>query len=247
MIEYPKGNILANCICGSWPGGECLKCSLAAPDTPVAPTASAAPFQKLDLTTHAPMHYDNKTGPVAPTATVPAEQAAPEVNTIASLEAAQGTDGDLDDAAKLVEKVSCATTNGDALFAVLAYRQKIRLAALASQLSPQEPVGAPVPCAKEGQFCQCQVGSCVLERKATVEAGQAPDSARDAERLEFMMARSFWIAWGKDGERCRAFHRTEDGDDAPVLGWKSAWFECPREAIDAAIRALKSGAQEKAK
>ena len=23
---YPKGNIDAACICGSWPGGKCLKC-----------------------------------------------------------------------------------------------------------------------------------------------------------------------------------------------------------------------------
>ncbi len=25
---YPEGNIIANCLCGSWPGGECLKCPL---------------------------------------------------------------------------------------------------------------------------------------------------------------------------------------------------------------------------
>lgn len=24
--QYPKGQIVGPCICGSWPGGECLKC-----------------------------------------------------------------------------------------------------------------------------------------------------------------------------------------------------------------------------
>lgn len=24
--EYPKEDVVANCICGSWPGGKCLKC-----------------------------------------------------------------------------------------------------------------------------------------------------------------------------------------------------------------------------
>jgi len=26
MSEYPTGIVTGPCICGSWPGGECLKC-----------------------------------------------------------------------------------------------------------------------------------------------------------------------------------------------------------------------------
>lgn len=63
------------------------------------------------------------------------------------------------------------------------------------------------------------------------------DDKRDAERLEFLMEYSAYIAWGKVGERCRVFVRDEDGDASPYLGWKSAWSDCPREAIDNCIAA----------
>jgi hypothetical protein len=28
---YPEGNVVGPCICGSWPGGKCLKCPRIAP------------------------------------------------------------------------------------------------------------------------------------------------------------------------------------------------------------------------
>lgn len=71
---------------------------------------------------------------------------------------------------------------------------------------------------------------------ATLAASVAqPD---DVARLEFLMEREAWIAWGKDGERCRVFHRNEDGDSVPFLGWghENAWQENPRYAIDDAMR-----------
>jgi len=66
---------------------------------------------------------------------------------------------------------------------------------------------------------------------------------QDANRLEFMMEREAWIAWGKDGESCRLFHRNEDdGEPMPMLGWGARhWSHDPREAIDAAIRAAQEG------
>jgi hypothetical protein len=29
-VAYPKGDVVGPCICGSWPGGTCLKCPLIA-------------------------------------------------------------------------------------------------------------------------------------------------------------------------------------------------------------------------
>jgi hypothetical protein len=26
FIDYPKGEVCGPCICGSWPGGDCLRC-----------------------------------------------------------------------------------------------------------------------------------------------------------------------------------------------------------------------------
>lgn len=26
FINYPKGDVVGACICGSWPGGKCLRC-----------------------------------------------------------------------------------------------------------------------------------------------------------------------------------------------------------------------------
>lgn len=26
-VNYPKGDIVGPCICGSWPGGECFQCT----------------------------------------------------------------------------------------------------------------------------------------------------------------------------------------------------------------------------
>jgi len=49
------------------------------------------------------------------------------------------------------------------------------------------------------------------------------------------MQREAWIAWSKDGESCRVFHRDEDGDTGPIMGWvPEAWHHDPREAIDRA-------------
>lgn len=67
-----------------------------------------------------------------------------------------------------------------------------------------------------------------------------PQEITDTERLNFMMERSYWIAWSKDGESCRVFHhRDDDGDTGPVMGWvPAAWAYSPREAIDKAMRYL---------
>lgn len=32
---YPEGNVIGNCVCGSWPGGECLKCEWRPAEAPV--------------------------------------------------------------------------------------------------------------------------------------------------------------------------------------------------------------------
>ena len=32
-FKYPEGNIVAVCACGSWPGGECLRCPIIQPFT----------------------------------------------------------------------------------------------------------------------------------------------------------------------------------------------------------------------
>lgn len=59
----------------------------------------------------------------------------------------------------------------------------------------------------------------------------------DAARLDFMATREAWIAWSKDGESCRVFHRDEDGDTAPMMGWNTdAWQPSARAAIDAAMK-----------
>ena len=80
----------------------------------------------------------------------------------------------------------------------------------------------------------------VKQIAAALAARQAPDVARDTARLEFMMMRSAWIAWSKDGESCRLFH-CKDDESVPMLGWGARhWSHDPREAIDAVI------AQEKA-
>ncbi len=57
---------------------------------------------------------------------------------------------------------------------------------------------------------------------------------QDAARLDWMASREAWIAWSKDGEICRVFHRDEDGDAVPIMGWRSPWFDTARAAIDAA-------------
>lgn len=28
---YPRGEVVGPCVCGSWPGGKCLKCRLIVP------------------------------------------------------------------------------------------------------------------------------------------------------------------------------------------------------------------------
>jgi hypothetical protein len=62
-------------------------------------------------------------------------------NTVLSLEAAQGTGDDLQDAAELIAEVIKAETNGAALGAILSYRQKVRHALLVHQTSAA-PVSA---------------------------------------------------------------------------------------------------------
>jgi hypothetical protein len=35
--EYPEGDVLAWCVCGSWPGGKCLKCEWIEPEAERVP------------------------------------------------------------------------------------------------------------------------------------------------------------------------------------------------------------------
>lgn len=58
----------------------------------------------------------------------------------------------------------------------------------------------------------------------------------DSGRLEWMASHEAWVAWSKDGEVCRVFHRNDDGDIQPIMGWKCPWFDCARDAIDAAMQ-----------
>lgn len=69
--------------------------------------------------------------------------------------------------------------------------------------------------------------------------------AKDAERLQFLIEREAWIAWSKDGESCRLFHRSDDdGEPMPMLGWGARhWSNTPREAIDAAIAQQREGGE----
>lgn len=72
---------------------------------------------------------------------------------------------------------------------------------------------------------------------------KGPDAATgagsDTERLEFLMESEAWIALSKDGESCRLFHRSDDGEHMPMLGWGARhWSHDPRKAIDAAMQAL---------
>lgn len=67
-----------------------------------------------------------------------------------------------------------------------------------------------------------------------VPAGEG-EALTDAARLDFMSSHEAWIVWGKDGEVCRVFHRNDNGDSEPIMGWKCPWFDTAREAIDAAI------------
>ena len=57
----------------------------------------------------------------------------------------------------------------------------------------------------------------------------------DAARVDWLAANEAWVAWSRDGEMCRVFHRDEDGDTKPIMGWKCPWFSTAREAIDAAM------------
>lgn len=80
-------------------------------------------------------------------------------------------------------------------------------------------------------------------------APQASEAVRDAERLEFLITHGAWVAWSKDHELCRVFHRDEDGDIEPFLGWREsarAAAYTARDAIDAAMAALSAqpGAQK---
>lgn len=79
-----------------------------------------------------------------------------------------------------------------------------------------------------------------LINRAAVDAASKEPSG-DTERLDFVMRHEAWIAWSKDGESCRLFHRDEDGEPMPMLGWGARhWSHNPREAIDAAIAATKA-------
>jgi len=75
-------------------------------------------------------------------------------------------------------------------------------------------------------------------RDAIESRASQPGSGEDAARLDFLASHEAWVAWSKDGEVCRIFHRNEEGDIAPIMGWKCPWFDNARAAIDAARAAL---------
>lgn len=79
------------------------------------------------------------------------------------------------------------------------------------------------------------------ESRAAREDGRHDAAQEDAKRLDFMSQHEAWIAWTNDGELCRVFHREEDGDSAPLMGWNNAnaWQTSARVAIDAAIAKTK--------
>lgn len=35
LPDYPKGMVVGPCICGSWPGGKCLRCKPTSPPQPI--------------------------------------------------------------------------------------------------------------------------------------------------------------------------------------------------------------------
>lgn len=79
----------------------------------------------------------------------------------------------------------------------------------------------------------------------TIAAHTRASDGEDSERLDFLATNEAWIAWTKDGESCRVFHRNEDGDCEPIMGWvPEAWAHSPREAIDAAMQQAASNQQE---
>ncbi len=65
------------------------------------------------------------------------------------------------------------------------------------------------------------------------------EMAADKQRLDFMAEHEAWIAWSRDGETCRVFHRFESGDTEPMIGWNKPFSSSARAAIDAAILANK--------
>lgn len=84
----------------------------------------------------------------------------------------------------------------------------------------------------------CKVRPLVYGDAAPTQPTQAVE--RDAARLDFVSQHQAWIAWTLDSDRCRLFHRTEDGDAEPMMGWSNpgAWCDTAREAIDAAIASM---------
>jgi Lar family restriction alleviation protein len=79
-------------------------------------------------------------------------------------------------------------------------------------------------------------------------ASHASNAGEDTERLNFMVQHEAWVAFGKDGESCRVFSRNEDGDAMPMLGWGARhWRHDPREAIDAARKAIAASAEQEKK
>ena len=83
-------------------------------------------------------------------------------------------------------------------------------------------------------------------------APQASEAVRDAERLEFLITHGAWVAWSKDHELCRVFHRDEDGDIEPFMGWHRSALAASltaRDAIDKAMAALSAqpGAQKESR
>ncbi|CAB3624479.1 hypothetical protein [Achromobacter pestifer] len=77
-----------------------------------------------------------------------------------------------------------------------------------------------------------------IGRLRAVASAPAAGDALDSERLEFLVTHGAWITWSKDRELCRVFHRDEDGNIEPFMGWgesAQAAAYTARDAIDAAI------------
>lgn len=122
------------------------------------------------------------------------------------------------------------------------------LAAAGAPAEPPKPAARPdlakLTCwsynPKRGLFRHPEGNMFMIEDVEVLFAHSSATGAGDTEdaaRLEFLMEREAWIAWSKDGESCRLFHRSDDGEPMPMLGWGARhWSHDPREAIDAAMQ-----------
>jgi len=73
------------------------------------------------------------------------------------------------------------------------------------------------------------------------DAGKDDALELDAKRLDFLTDYQVCIVRSRDGDVFSAWHRDEDGEWEPLLGYPLKCFDSPREAIDVAIAAQGEG------